>query len=115
MDSLSWGIPARFQKSAEATFNYPYNIPAIGHDERVIAVTLRRNVGHALAKSPVTMSRNAFFVDGTATTETWIKRLLVRRHKNVAAVALANKNARTIWALLRHDREYEPDYVKAAA
>jgi len=48
-------------------------------------------------------------------TETWIKRLLVRRHKNVAAVALANKNARTIWALLRHDREYEPDYVKAAA
>jgi transposase len=48
-------------------------------------------------------------------TETWIKRLLARRHKNVAAVALANKNARTIWALLRHDREYEPDYVKAAA
>jgi transposase len=48
-------------------------------------------------------------------TETWVKRLLARRHKNVATVALANKNARTIWALLRHDREYEPDYVKAAA
>jgi hypothetical protein len=40
MDSLSWGIPARFQKSAEATCNYPYNIPAIGHDNREIAVTL---------------------------------------------------------------------------
>jgi transposase len=50
-----------------------------------------------------------------AQAESWIKRLLERRHKNVAAVALANKNARTIWALLVHDREYEPDYVKAAA
>jgi transposase len=50
-----------------------------------------------------------------AEAETWIKRLLERRHKNIAAVALANKNARTIWALLAHDREYEPDYVKAAA
>ena len=46
--------------------------------------------------------------------ESWIKRLLERRHKNVAAVALANKNARIIWALLAHDRDYEPDYVKAA-
>lgn len=50
-----------------------------------------------------------------ADAESWIKRLLSRRNKNVAAVALANKNARTIWALLAHDRDYEPDYVKAAA
>lgn len=40
----------------------------------------------------------------------WLKRLLARRNKNVAAVALANKNARTLWALLAHDREYVPDY-----
>jgi len=40
MDSLSCGIPARFQKSGEATFNYPYSTPTIGHDEREIAVTL---------------------------------------------------------------------------
>ena len=26
-----------------------------------------------------------------------------RRNKNVAAVALANKNARTVWALLAHE------------
>ncbi len=44
----------------------------------------------------------------------WLKQLLARRHKNVAAVALANRNARTIWALLAHDREYQPDYRKAA-
>jgi transposase len=40
----------------------------------------------------------------------WIKKLLARRNKNVAAVALANKNARTIWALLAHDRKYETQY-----
>jgi hypothetical protein len=40
MDSLSWGMLARFQKAAQPTFNYPYNIPAIGHDHREIAVTL---------------------------------------------------------------------------
>lgn len=44
----------------------------------------------------------------------WLKNLLTRRNKNVAAVALANKNARTIWALLAHDREYEPHYGMAA-
>lgn len=49
-----------------------------------------------------------------AEVESWIKRLLERRHKNVAAVALANKNARIIWALLAHDRDYEPDYAPAA-
>jgi transposase len=50
-----------------------------------------------------------------ADAEAWIKRLLERRHKNVAAVALANKNARIIWALLARDRDYEPDYGQAAA
>ena len=44
----------------------------------------------------------------------WLTQLLARRNKNVAAVALANKNARTIWALLAHDRNYEPDYRTAA-
>lgn len=45
----------------------------------------------------------------------WLKKLLTRRNKNVATVALANKNARTIWALLANDREYESGYVRAAA
>lgn len=46
-------------------------------------------------------------------THTWLKQLLARRHKNVAAVALANKNARTVWALLAHTRDYQPDYTPA--
>lgn len=45
----------------------------------------------------------------------WITKLLARRNKNVTAVTLANKNARTIWAPLADDREYDSHYVKATA
>ena len=41
---------------------------------------------------------------------TWLGRLIQRRPHNVAAVALANKMARQIWALLAHERRYEPNY-----
>jgi len=40
----------------------------------------------------------------------WLEALMWRRNKNVAAVALANKNARIVWALLAHDRQYASDY-----
>lgn len=36
----------------------------------------------------------------------WINRMRERRHPNVVAVALANKNARIVWALLSTDQEY---------
>jgi transposase len=45
----------------------------------------------------------------------WLKGLMGRRNKNVAAVALANKNARIAWALLRYDKEYASDYAPAFA
>jgi transposase len=44
----------------------------------------------------------------------WLQQLITRRHKNVAAVALANKNARTVWALLVHGRDYQANYAGAA-
>lgn len=37
-------------------------------------------------------------------TESWLVKLTTRRNANVAAVALANKTARIVWALLAHDR-----------
>ncbi len=43
----------------------------------------------------------------------WLGGLVKRRHANVAAVALANKNARIIWALLAHNCEFHPDYTAA--
>ncbi|OTA13994.1 transposase [Xenorhabdus vietnamensis] len=46
----------------------------------------------------------------TERTGNWLNALLSRRNINVAVVALANKNARIVWALLAHDREFETDY-----
>jgi transposase len=48
-------------------------------------------------------------------TDSWLARLMGRRNKNVAAVALANKDARTVWALLAHGRDYQADYEPAPA
>ena len=45
----------------------------------------------------------------------WLQELLKRRNPNVAAVALANKNARIAWALLAHERKYRADYAGAGA
>jgi transposase len=47
-------------------------------------------------------------------TDRWSTDLLERRHTNVVAVARANKNARIVWALLAHDRDYQVDYESAA-
>jgi transposase len=54
--------------------------------------------------------------DRTATGQ-WARPVMTRRPKNVAVVAQANKNARIVWALLAHDRDYDRNYapLKAAA
>jgi len=46
---------------------------------------------------------------------TWLRDLVQRRPRNVAIVALANKIARTIWALLAHQRTYKPGYAPQVA
>jgi transposase len=43
----------------------------------------------------------------------WLAKLMARRHHNVAAVALANKNIRVIWALLAHDRKFDVAFMPA--
>jgi len=40
----------------------------------------------------------------------WLEQLLARRPLNVAVVALANKMARTAWALVAHGRDYEREW-----
>lgn len=49
-----------------------------------------------------------------AVQNSWITNLLHRRPINVAATALANKNARIAWALMVHGRDYEPRLASAA-
>lgn len=44
-----------------------------------------------------------------AQAEGWLGQLVRRRNPNIAAVALANKNARIVWALLAHGRAYRSD------
>jgi transposase len=44
----------------------------------------------------------------------WLQGLLARRPKNVAIVALANKIARTVWALLAHGRTYDSRWGQAS-
>jgi len=46
------------------------------------------------------------FAEKKAEPESWMRKLMTRRNKNVAAVALANKNARIVWALLAHERTF---------
>lgn len=41
----------------------------------------------------------------------WVEQMTKRRPLNVVVVALANKMARMIWALLAHDRPYQKDYI----
>ena len=48
------------------------------------------------------------------TLDPWLRELLARRPKNVAIVALANKMARTIWALLAHGRAFDRSWSRAA-
>jgi transposase len=43
----------------------------------------------------------------------WVEQIRKRRPLNVVIVALANKMARTMWAILAHDRQYEKGYVSA--
>ena len=44
----------------------------------------------------------------------WVAELLLRRHFNVVVVALANKLARTAWALVAHGRAYDGQWVSLA-
>ena len=41
----------------------------------------------------------------------WVEQMKKRRPANVVIVALANKMARTIWAVLAYDRPYQKEYV----
>ncbi|MDR6860223.1 IS110 family transposase [Variovorax guangxiensis] len=41
----------------------------------------------------------------------WVEQMKKRRPANVVTVALANKMARTIWAVLAHNKPYQRDYV----
>lgn len=65
---------------------------------------LRTLVIHGARSVLYSLKRDPARADG------WLARVASRRHPNIAAVALANKNARTVWALLARGSEYQADY-----
>ncbi len=52
---------------------------------------------------------------GEAGGNPWVEQLLECCHPNEAAVALANKLARTAWAIVAHQRSWQADWKGAAA
>jgi transposase len=45
----------------------------------------------------------------------WVMRVSERRHRNIAAVALANKNARIAWAVLSRGGTFDPEHGRRFA
>lgn len=52
-------------------------------------------------------------VEHSKTPGPWLQQLSERRPFNVVVVAVANKIARTIWAMLAHGRKYDREYVSS--
>jgi transposase len=52
-------------------------------------------------------------IERVKTPSPWVEQISQRRPKNVVIVALANKIARTIWAVLAHGRKYDREYVSS--
>ncbi|BCF97292.1 hypothetical protein PPGU19_018610 [Paraburkholderia sp. PGU19] len=48
---------------------------------------------------------------GYRAASAWLQDIRKRRPSNVVTVALANKIARTIWAILAHGQPYRSDHV----
>jgi transposase len=65
---------------------------------------LRTLLIHGARSVLLSLKRRPDLADG------WLARVSARRNPNIAAVALANKNARIVWALLAHDRDYQHGY-----
>lgn len=55
------------------------------------------------------------FAENKVAPNQWLRELMGRRNKNVAAVALANKNARIIWALLAKGVTFEQNHTSVAS
>lgn len=79
-----------------------------GGKPRLLGITkrgsryLRKNLIQGARSSLPTMSKSDTRLGA------WLRGLLARSHPNTVVVALAAKMARIVWALLRHERTYEP-------
>ena len=79
-----------------------------GGKERLLGISkrgdtyLRKLLGHGARATIRWVGRK------TDRRSQWMRHLLERRGKNRTAVAVANKNARIVWALLTSHEDYQP-------
>jgi transposase len=79
-----------------------------GGKERLLGISKR---GDAYLRSLLVHGARAVIRTASAKTDrlsTWAMRIATIRHPNIAAVALANKTARIVWAMLSKGTDYRP-------
>ena len=79
-------------------------------DEQVAEIERRLRAWHTYLRTLLIHGARSVIVNSKQPSA-WVTNLTQRRPANVAVVALANKMARTIWALLAHEREFQKGYV----
>lgn len=83
--------------------------PATAIDRRQDAARLGSKMGHADIRKLLivgAMSRIRWIVRKGVLPDNWLGRVLGRKPRMVAAVALANKMARMIWAMMTREENY---------
>ena len=109
----SMGDPAAFKSGREfaAWLGLVPRHSGTGGRVRMLGISKR---GDTYLRTLLIHGARAVLTSNKAPPE-WALRLAERRPANVATVALANKTARTIWALLAHDRDYQRDFISQPA
>ncbi len=107
------GDPATFRSGREfaAWLGLVPRHSGTGGRVRMLGISKR---GDTYLRTLLIHGARAMLARGKAPSS-WQLQPTKRRPPNVVAVAMANKTARTIWALLAHDREYEPNFASPLA
>ena len=79
----------------------------LGAIVQVLFVDAAEQAGRAAVGLPIERSRVELVARKDDPRSRWVMSIAHRRHKNVAAVALANKMARIAWALLTRGGTYD--------
>ena len=82
-----------------------------GGKTKLLGISKRgnRSVRRLLVQGAHAVLQSAEHQQGTLGV--WIRNLLARRHRNLAAVALANKMARIAWAVMTRKESYRPTFA----
>jgi transposase len=77
-----------------------------------VVVGISKTTGHKKLRAALIQGARSVILrlaakgEPSSDKERWLAQLIERQGENRAAVALANKNVRTAWALLAHNRQY---------